>query len=186
MALVLASASPRRRALLRLITPAFEVAISHTDETLPARISPSDAVALLALRKARAVWEQRPNDIVIGADTIVALGRDILGKPQDATEAAAMLRRLSGKTHRVYTGVSILDSRAEHSFVSWAEVQFSRMTEEEILDYARTGEGHDKAGSYAIQGQAARFIKGIKGDYYTVMGLPVCRLYHLLHKLSLL
>lgn len=180
MRLILASASPRRRELLSLITADFTVAPAEADESLPPGTDPVRAVRLLARRKARAVANGYPKDAVIGADTVVALDGLILGKPHDVSDAERMLRLLSGKTHFVHTGVCVLCAGVAQQFVSSAAVTFLPMREEEILSYAAGGEGDDKAGAYAVQGVGARYIERIDGDYYTVMGLPVCRLYRLL------
>ncbi|PWM22187.1 MAG: septum formation inhibitor Maf [Oscillospiraceae bacterium] len=186
MKLILASASPRRRELLRLITEDFLVHNSNAEETLPPDLSPAAAVELLARRKALSVQRQFPQDAVIGSDTVVALGGTILGKPTDPADACAMLSRLSGRSHEVFTGVCLaLPNAAPHTFVSRAQVHFSPMTGEEIRAYVESGEPMDKAGAYGIQGKGARFVEQIEGDYYTVMGLPVCKLYHLMRELGL-
>jgi septum formation protein len=176
MMLILASLSPRRRELLGLITPHFITVDPAVEESLPAGTSPRDAVRLLALRKARQTARSHPEDIIIGADTVVALGERLLGKPKDAPDAAAMLSALSGREHRVYTGVAIVRGKEEIVFDEVTAVHFRELTEEEIAAYVATGEPFDKAGAYGIQGRAALFISGIAGDYYNVMGLPVCAL----------
>lgn len=188
MRLILASASPRRQELLRLITEDFLVHTSNVDESLVPGLSPADAVSLLARRKAMAVRRECPQDAVIGADTVVAVDGFLLGKPRDSADAALMLRQLSGRTHEVLTGVCLAlpAPGAEHTFVSRAQVTFAPLEEEEILAYAASGEPADKAGAYGIQGRGARFVERINGDYYTVMGLPVCRLYHLMREQGLL
>lgn len=176
--IILASHSPRRLELLHLLFEEFESISPDVDETLPEDISPDMAVETLAEKKAKAVAANAPEDaVVIGADTVVAVDDKILGKPRDEAEAAEMLRMLSGKSHYVYTGVSFRQGRRMHTFYCCTEVEFCRMTEEEIAWYVSTGEPADKAGAYGIQGWGARFIKGIKGDYYNVMGLPVNRIY---------
>lgn len=181
--LVLASQSPRRQELLKLLTQDFSVCVSDVDESLPAQIAPQDAVMLLAEQKARAVRDRLCADgaaddlLVIGADTVVAAEGEILGKPQDAADAARMLRLMAGRTHEVYTGVSLCGVRREERFYCATRVRFAPMTDEEIEWYIATGEPFDKAGGYGIQGDAARFIEGIEGDYFNVMGLPVRMLY---------
>jgi septum formation protein len=174
--LILASLSPRRRELLGLITPDFITVDPAVEESLPADTSPRDAVRVLALRKAAQVARAYPEATVIGADTVVALGDRLLGKPQDAADATVMLSALSGREHRVYTGVAIVHNRKEIVFDEVTAVHFRAITKEEIAAYVATGEPLDKAGAYGIQGRAALFISGIVGDYYNVMGLPVCAL----------
>lgn len=175
--LILASQSPRRQELLKLITEEFEVCAADVDESIDGGAEPSEAVMMLARRKAEAVSEKYPDDVVIGADTVVALGAKILGKPRDEAEAADMLGMLAGKTHTVYTGVCIIKNGGKTTFFEATEVEFSSMSENEIIEYVRTGEPSDKAGAYGIQGRAALFIPKISGDYYNVMGLPVSALY---------
>lgn len=177
VSVVLASQSPRRQELLRCLFPRFTVRVSEADETLPAGIAPNAAVESLALRKARAVARDAPGALVIGADTVVAIDGLILGKPRDAADAAGMLRRLSGRTHQVYTGVAMLGGGREETFHECTGVTFAPLAEEEIAWYLSTGEPFDKAGSYGIQGYGARFIERISGDYFAVMGLPLHGIY---------
>jgi septum formation protein len=184
MALVLASASARRRELLGLITPNFVVDAAQCDESLPDDLSNADAVMLLARRKARAVFSRRPSDIVVGADTLVCADGQILAKPADAEDARRMLRLLSGRTHQVCTGVCVLSPAGENTFFSEASVTFFPMSEDEIAFYAASGEPDDKAGAYAIQGLGARYIQSVAGDYYAVVGLPVSRVYQALRALG--
>lgn len=174
---ILASQSPRRKELLGYLVPEFTVEVSGADELLPAGVGPGGAVILLAQRKARTIAEQHPHSLVIGADTMVAVGREILGKPRDATDAARMLGLLSGRSHQVYTGVALCLSGREKSFNCITEVEMAPMAPEEIVWYLSTGEALDKAGAYGIQGAASRFVRRISGDYFNVMGLPVNMLY---------
>lgn len=174
--MILASASPRRRELLELITTGFRVEVRDTPEDLPQGTPPILAVRELAGRKAQAVAGEMPDHVVIGADTVVALEGQILGKPDSKSEAAAMLKALSGRQHYVYTGVGIWAGARHVIFVEETKVWFRPLTEEEITRYVESGEPMDKAGAYGIQGAAALFIPKIQGDYYNVMGLPVCRL----------
>lgn len=174
---ILASQSPRRKELLGYLVPEFTVEVSGADELLPAGVGPGGAVILLAQRKARTVAEQHPHSLVIGADTMVAVGREILGKPRDATDAARMLGLLSGRSHQVYTGVALCLGGREKSFNCITEVEMAPMAPEEIVWYLSTGEALDKAGAYGIQGAASRFVRRISGDYFNVMGLPVNMLY---------
>lgn len=174
---ILASQSPRRKELMGLLFPSFQVQVSEADETLPEGIRPAQAVELLALRKAQAVACTHPQDLVVGSDTVVAVDGLILGKPKDEGEAAGMLERLSGRTHQVYTGVALCLGERNQVFHQMTQVEFAPMSREEIQWYLSTGEPFDKAGGYGIQGYGARFIKGIQGDYFTVMGLPVRGIY---------
>lgn len=188
MKIILASASPRRRELLGQIGLEFDVKVSNVEESSSAT-SPWQLVEELSAQKAGAVLaslEQEEDVLVIGADTVVAVDDSILGKPADAREAAQMLDRLSGRMHQVYTGVTLL-YRPVHSgtasevqaktFHEVTKVYFYPLTREEISHYVATGEPLDKAGSYGVQGQFARYVKGIEGDYSNVVGLPVGRLY---------
>ncbi|MFV0497200.1 MAG: Maf family protein [Candidatus Fimivivens sp.] len=186
MALILASASPRRFELLKLITEEFLVVTSQADESLSSGILPQQAVALLARRKAQAVAANRCGDVIIGADTVVALDGQIFGKPCDRKQAAEMLRMFSGRTHEVYTGVCIWHQGVADCFSQVAKVTFAEMDAQEIADYVASGEPDDKAGAYGIQGMGARFVAHLEGDYYTVMGLPVQALYQALRQKGLL
>ena len=187
MDIILASKSPRRRALLeqmgvrdfRIVTPDID---EHMDRDLP----PAELVRQISLEKAQAVAAQADsNTVVIAADTVVALDGVVLGKPADKEEAFRMLSLLSGNRHQVYTGLAVL--RGEQVFSQWEEtaVTFRSLTAEEIEAYIATGEPMDKAGAYGIQGYGALFIQGISGDYYNVMGLPVCRLGQILGQLGM-
>lgn len=183
--IILASASPRRKALLEQMGIDFQVMVSNEEEKVGVSL-PEQVVEELSLRKALAVFKTLPDAeedmLVIGSDTVVALGERILGKPGDIREAEDMLRHLSGKTHEVYTGVALLYRSAAGEeerkvFYERTKVTFYPMTEEEISAYAAEGECLDKAGAYGIQGSFARYIRGIEGDYNNVVGLPAGRLY---------
>ncbi len=181
MRIVLASGSPRRRELLGKLFPEFEVIASQADERTDARES-AGMVEELSARKAEAVLEGLAGDVlVIGADTVVALGERILGKPADLRQAMEMLSGLEGRDHTVYTGVTLLERRGERvrrrTFHEGTRVHFYPMSRQEIEWYAGTGEPMDKAGAYGIQGLGARFVRGIEGDYDNVVGLPLARLY---------
>ena len=181
MNVILASASPRRHELLALLLPAFEVVVPEVDEHTQL-INPPDMVMDIAARKAKAVAAHHPNALVIAADTLVFAAGQPLGKPEDAADAARMLRMLSGSTHEVYTGVAVahpLDCvvQARHACT---RVRFAPMSEAEIAAYVATGDPLDKAGAYGVQGYAARFIEGIDGCYFNVMGLPIHLLYEML------
>lgn len=175
--IILASKSPRRKELMGLLFPQFEVQASDVDETLPEGVSLGRAVELLALRKGQAVAGAEPDALVIAADTLVTLGSVILGKPTGREDAARMLRLLSGRVHQVYTGVALLEGDRTNRFHCVTDVEFSPLTEEEIRWYLSTGEPFDKAGAYGIQGYGARFIRGVREDFFNVMGLPVNELY---------
>jgi septum formation protein len=178
--IVLASASPRRRELLAGLGLQFEVAAADIDEAAVTAPTPLELVQKLALEKARAVAKIRPASLVIGADTVVCKNGRIFGKPQGAAQALDMLRVLSGGTHTVATGIALVAPGIEISDVVTAKVTFKALTEGQIERYIATGEPFDKAGGYGIQGRAAAMIREISGDYYTVVGLPVCRLGELL------
>ncbi len=184
MQLVLASQSPRRKELLGLLGRDFITLPVDADETIPPGTPPAEAVEMLAQRKARMAASQRPGDLIVAADTVVAIDGMILGKPHSAQEAAAMLKRLSGRLHSVYTGVCVRYGEKERSFVAHTQVEFYPMEEGEIRWYLETGEPFDKAGAYGIQGYGAVFVKGIIGDYYNVMGLPIARLRRELESLE--
>ena len=171
--LIVASASPRRRALLEQAGYRFTVLPSKIDETLPKGLPPAEAVAMLASRKAQAVAADHENAVILGCDTVVALENQILEKPRSTEEAKAMLERLSGKTHTVYTGVCLLCGAHNSSFVSQTDVTFYPLSAQTIESYAATGEPMDKAGAYGIQGLGGLLVKEISGDYYTVVGLPL-------------
>ncbi|OBS09960.1 Maf family protein [Acidihalobacter prosperus] len=172
--LLLASASPRRSALLDQIGVTHRVVPAHVDETHRMGEAAADYVCRLALDKARAGWRQRQDErAALGADTAVVLDGDILGKPADAEEAEAMLARLSGRAHRVCSAVALTDGTREEVRLSESEVWFRAIAPAERARYVATGEPLDKAGAYAIQGWAAIFIEHLSGSYSGVMGLPL-------------
>jgi septum formation protein len=181
MALILASASPRRQDLLRNAGISFMVQVANIPEIPLAGESPQACSMRLATEKARAVFQRHSSECVLGADTIVVVNDEILGKPRDETDAARMLRLLSGETHEVITGVCLLggfeDIRYERTLVSVAA-----LTDEDIRQYVATREPMDKAGAYAIQGVASRWIHKIEGDYFNVVGLPVALVYQMLRE----
>lgn len=192
--IILASASPRRKELLTQIGLEFTVIPSDAEEKAKST-HPADMVIELSKQKARDIWGKgsqgapdkmtvfnRDDSLVIGADTVVSIEREILGKPKDTEDAARMLKMLSGKEHQVYTGVTLIwmneeGKETEYSFYVCTGVVMYRMGNAEIMDYIRGGEPMDKAGAYGIQGKAAAFIKSVRGEYSNVMGLPVGRLY---------
>jgi len=179
--LVLASASPRRAEILRAVGWPFEAAPADVDES---REEGEEAVAYvrrLAREKAEAVARRRLFGLVLGADTVVVLDGEVLGKPRDATDARRMLRALGGRWHEVVTGVALVRAESGRCVVGHEQtrVRFGELSEREIDEYVRTGEPADKAGAYAIQGRAALFIEGIEGDSWNVVGLPVRLVYKL-------
>lgn len=182
--LILASGSPRRKEILEQVGLAFCITPSDVEEVITKQV-PSDIVMELSRQKAEDVYAKYVAEdvIVLGADTVVAYGGKILGKPADEADAAEMLRMLSGNVHSVFTGVTLVSEQGTVSFYEETEVEFYEMSEEEIQGYIASGEPMDKAGSYGIQGKAAAFIKGIRGDYYNVVGLPVARVLKNLQKM---
>ena len=195
MKIILASASPRRRELLCQIGWDFDIVVSQVEERIT-RIQPEEVVEELSCQKAQDVFASNDHGgeealLVIGADTVVACDGQILGKPRDREDAVSMLGRLQGRSHFVYTGVTLCyhsgkagEKDVTVSFHEKTEVFFYPMSEEEITDYVSTSEPMDKAGSYAIQGLCARYIRSIRGDYANVVGLPVGRLYQEVCKLT--
>ena len=183
---ILASKSPRRQELIGYILSDFTVIVSDVEEILPDGIAPEDVAAYLAQIKARAVASQYPDDVVIGADTVVILDGEVLGKPRDKDDAFRMLRALSGKTHTVITGCAISQNGEETSFSDVTRVEFYPLSDREILDYIATGEPFDKAGAYGIQGRGSVLVKRIEGDFFNVMGLPVARLKRELERFAAL
>lgn len=180
--IILASQSPRRKELLSLVTKEFIICPAQGEEKNDSLMSPSDLVMSLSRQKASEIAGQYKDDIIIGADTLVIYEDQVLGKPVDDDDARHMLKLLSGKVHSVYTGVSIIQGQKISSFYQKTDVEFFDLTDEEINWYIGTGEPSDKAGAYGIQGYGALLIKGINGDFYTVMGLPVGKLKRELDK----
>lgn len=176
MKLVLASKSPRRSEILRNAGIDFTVRVADADETIPEGTKPEDAVVFLAARKALAV-ERADDETVLGADTIVVLDDKILGKPKDREDAYNMIKSLSGRVHSVFTGVCAVGNGISLTFAEETKVEFYPLTEDEINEYIGTDEPYDKAGAYGIQGLASKFIRGIQGDYFNVVGLPVSSVY---------
>ncbi|MGB8009192.1 MAG: Maf family protein [Terriglobales bacterium] len=182
--LVLASGSPRRQELLRNAGISFEVQPADiVEDPLPGE-SAKDCAERLAREKALAVAGQRPRDTVLGADTVVVVDGELLGKPCDASDAARMLRMLSGRLHQVITGVCLVSSGEPFVASETTLVTVSKISEQEIADYVASGEPMDKAGAYAIQGIASRWIPRIEGDYSNVVGLPVALVWRMLGESS--
>ena len=176
MKLVLASKSPRRSEILKNAGIDFVVRVADADETIPDGTRPEDAVVFLAARKALAV-ERADDETVLGADTVVVLDDKILGKPKDREDAYNMIKSLSGRVHSVFTGVCAVGNGASLTFAEETRVEFYPLSDEEINEYLDTDEPYDKAGAYGIQGYASKFIRGIEGDYFNVVGLPVSSVY---------
>lgn len=184
MKLILASNSPRRRELLALLGVTHTVVPSGADEAV-AGLAPDELVRELARRKARFVQDSHRGCCVIGADTVVALEQEILGKPSDAADAAAMLHRLSGRTHTVYTGLAVITDSRQIITSDRADVTFRVMTPEHIRRYVATGEPMDKAGAYGLQGLGGIFVRRIEGHSSTVIGLPLPQLFDALEQVGL-
>ena len=173
MKLILASGSPRRQELLKLITENFEIHAVAVDETLPIGMPVEMSAVFLADKKAKAGADLFPEQIVIGCDTVVILHNEIMGKPKNRQDAFQMLRKLSGETHTVMTGVALYYGKQSTVFTVETEVTFYTLSDEEINAYLDTGEPFDKAGAYGIQGKGALFVRNLNGDYFNVVGLPV-------------
>ena len=183
MALILASASPRRQELLRTLGLTFTIKTADIDETMDPSRGAEAEVARICRAKAEAVLPfAAEDDVVIAADTIVCVDDRILGKPHTETEAAEMLRLLSGREHQVRTGVTVCTRERVVTEVDVTGVRFRLLTEAEIAAYVHTGEPMDKAGAYGIQGLASIFVESLRGDYFNVMGLPLCRLSQILQQ----
>ena len=183
MGLILASASPRRYELLSRMGLEFVVRTAACDETLDPFAAPEDEVARLSLMKACAVLPQcDSDDVIVAADTIVVCDSLMMGKPHSESDAFSMLQRLSGRAHQVMTGLTVMKGNHRETITVTTEVRMRHLSDEEIRAYIATGEPMGKAGAYAVQGLAAMFIMGIDGDYYNVVGLPVCTLTTMLRK----
>jgi len=178
--IVLASASPRRAELLKAAAIDFEVMPAHLDETANPGELPEAYVRRIAEAKARAIGARVKDRVVLAADTTVVVGGEMLGKPASDEDAKRMLRLLSGRAHDVITGVTVRCGSSGSTRVEATEVEFASLSEEDINWYVGTGEPHDKAGAYAIQGQASRFITRIAGSYSNVVGLPIALVYDML------
>ncbi|MNI10921.1 Septum formation protein Maf [compost metagenome] len=186
---ILASTSPRRKELVASLNIPYDIVPSHADEATPENWSPMQIVTELAKRKAEAVYHSldssdssRETGVIVGSDTIVVMDGEVLGKPKNEEEAATMIASLQGRSHTVYTGVACIDSNTGEMLVDYrsTEVTMRSLTNEEVLAYARSGEGLDKAGAYAIQGLGATLVTGIQGCYFNVVGLPLSLLAQML------
>lgn len=176
--IILASNSPRRKELLAQVGICFEAEAADIEEVIRTDLPIGEAIEQSAYAKAACVAKRHPEDVVIGADTIVYLDGEVLGKPHTAKSAKEMLWRLSGKQHQVITGVAILSSKKEECFHIVSDVTFFELSEEEIDAYIQTKEPLDKAGAYGIQGKGAIFVAKIVGDYYNIVGLPIAEVAH--------
>lgn len=181
MRLILASQSPRRRELLTQLGLQFQIDAAGIDETMDPSHRPFDEVSRLARDKSLAV-PAAPDDVVIAADTVVVLDNTVLGKPKDPADAVRMLHALSNRSHEVMTGLAVRQGSVIHAQTVVTEVWFRSLTDAEITAYVSTGEPLDKAGAYGIQGLAAGFVTRLEGDYYNVVGLPLCPLVGLLRQ----
>lgn len=160
----------------------FTVCVRSVDETIEPGTMPEEAVKQLAAKKAQAVALECPNDVVIGADTVVALDGEILGKPKSCDDAVCMLRKLSGRTHSVFTGVAVVADSHTEIFCEETKVTFKTLTDAQIQAYVSTGEPMDKAGAYGIQGKGGALVESVDGDYSNVVGLPINSLCRVLEK----
>lgn len=180
MELILASASPRRKELMELMGLPFSVIVSGEKEIVPENASVSDVVCALSRQKAEHVYKEHPETCVIGADTVVELDGDILGKPHTPENAFRYLKRLQGRSHNVYTGLTVITKNGADTRFCKTHVTFRPMTDEEISWYVSTGDPLDKAGAYGVQGLACYFVDSLEGNYFNVIGLPVPLLYDML------
>lgn len=176
MKLILASSSPRRRDILKNAGYTFEVKEPNIDENLHIKLPPIDLVMKLALMKANSVFTNADDEVVVGADTIVCIDGKNVGKPENVEQSRSLLRQLSGRLHRVYTGVAILSKERQETFFVQAKVNFMKLSEDLINRYIATEEPFDKAGGYAIQGKGSLLVESIDGDYYGIVGLPIAQL----------
>jgi len=183
---ILASSSPRRKELFDFLGVKYQIVTKDVKETIDQNLLPEEQAMDLAFQKASAVFKDNKDKIVLGFDTLVYTQTEILGKPKDKKDAKRMLELLSGKTHMVVTGTAILTKEVSHSFYSKTAVTFYPLTESEIDKYVASLEPLDKAGAYAVQGYGARFVERIEGDYFTVMGMPVSRIYQEFKKLGIM
>ena len=186
MSIILASGSPRRRELMEMLrVPDLKIIPAKGEETAPQGAGPGELVMALASAKGHEVGAQcAPGDVIIAADTIVWVNGGVFGKPHSREQAFEMLSTLSGNTHEVYTGVCVIKDGQETLEYEMSRVRFRELSEREIEAYIATGEPMDKAGAYGAQGKAALFVEGIEGDFFNVMGLPLCRLDAMMKKIG--
>lgn len=185
--LILASTSPRRKELLESVGFRFHLTKPNYDEsTLDAsKLKVEDYVLQLARNKAASAFSEYPLDVILAADTIVVLGHELIGKPKDEADAVAILKKLAGKTHQVYTAVYIISNENQTGFVEVSNVTFKPMSDEDILAYVATKEPMDKAGAYGIQGYGSQYVEGYDGDFHTIMGLPLRRVIQTLSEFGI-
>jgi septum formation protein len=176
MKIILASSSPRRKDILQNAGYTFEVKEPTVDENLRIKLPPIDLVMKLALLKANSVFSKKEDEVIIGADTIVCIDGKNIGKPQDIDQARSLLRQLSGRLHRVYTGVALVSKERQETFFVQAKVNFMKLDEDLINRYIATEEPFGKAGGYAIQGKGCTLVESLDGDYFGVVGLPIAQL----------
>lgn len=187
MNIVLASKSPRRKELLGLLDLDFQIITADIDETMDSTLPVSEEVARLSFDKAAAIKPKvSENTVIISADTVVELDGKVMGKPKDEADAFNMLKSLSGNTHNVLSGVTVMQGDKAVSKTVVTKVHFRTITDDEINAYIKTLEPMDKAGSYGIQGRASKFVEKINGDYFNVVGLPVCTLSQMLKEFDIL
>lgn len=182
MNIILASASPRRREILENTNVKFDIISSSIEELVLEGESPCQMVMRLAFEKGIDIASKRKSDLVISADTIVVLDNTVLGKPKDEKEAKVMITNLSGKTHQVITGISLINLENDKKVIDYviSNVKFKNLSEDDINDYIKTKESLDKAGAYGIQGYGALLVEEIQGDYFNIVGLPISKLSDLL------
>ena len=184
MDIILASSSPRRKEILGNTNLKFKIIKSNIDEVILSKESPYQVVMRLAYEKSMDIAYSNKDKLIIGADTVVCLDDVILGKPKDELEAIEMIKKLSGKTHQVITGISLINLDANKKIIDYvvSYVKFKNLSHEDVMDYIQTNESLDKAGAYGIQGYGALLVEEIKGDYFNIVGLPISKLSDLLKK----
>ncbi|GAA3660540.1 Maf family protein [Asaccharospora irregularis] len=184
MNIILASASPRRKEILENTKLKFDIIKSDIDEIILEKEAPIQAVMRLAFEKSMDIASKNEDDLIIAADTVVVLDENILGKPKDKEEAYNMIRSLSGRTHEVITGISLVNLGLSKKIIDYvvSTVKFKELSDEDIKDYIHTNESLDKAGAYGIQGYGAMLVEKIEGDYFNIVGLPISKLSDLLKK----
>ncbi|MCF7924350.1 MAG: Maf family protein [Candidatus Izimaplasma sp.] len=182
MKVILASKSPRRKELIKLLNIKASTIPSHIEEVIDLSLDHNEIVMDLAFQKALSIFKDHKDEMVLGFDTLVIIDNEILGKPKDKEDAKKYLKKLSGKTHKVITGCALIKKGYSSSFYSSALVKFYEMSDKEIDEYIDTSEPFDKAGAYGIQGHGAKYIESINGDYYAVVGFPLAKIYQELKK----
>lgn len=188
--IILASKSPRRHEILCLGGFDHDITVSDADESLPEGLTAAESAREISKRKALAVKQELPVEkqeaVIIAADTVVEVGREVFGKPKDEAEAEAMLRALSGSVHFVHTGITVIDGGKIYNEAVTTKVTMRELFDDEIKGYVKSGEPMDKAGAYAIQGKGGAFVSSLEGDYFNVMGLPLCRISCILRECGII